>query len=49
MSATNELIKYISSLNPEQVDKIINQLPRLISLLEEPQPPCSPGEAPQTQ
>ena len=49
MSATKELIKYVNSLTQEQVDKIIEQLPRLTAMLEEPKPPCSPGETPQTQ
>lgn len=34
-----KLLDYVSTLTPEQVEKLINHLPQLISLLEEP---CQP-------
>ena len=40
MSAKEELLSYITSLTPEQVDKAVSQLPRLISILEESYQPC---------
>lgn len=49
MSATDKLMAYINNLTPEQVDKIMNQLPRLISLIEESAPPYPPGQPPQKQ
>lgn len=47
MSATDKLMAYINTLTPEQIDKIINELPRLTSLLEESVPPDPPGQPPQ--
>ena len=38
MKEKAELISFISSLSEEQIDKIINHLPQLISLLEEASP-----------
>ena len=48
MSAKNELLSYISTLTPEQVDKIVSQLPRLTSLLEESSQPCPLEQTEQT-
>ena len=31
----NKLLTYISTLTPEQIDKLVNCLPQLISLLSE--------------
>ena len=47
MSAVNELISYIDSLTPEEINKIISQLPRLTSLLEESSQLCPQGQSPQ--
>lgn len=41
----DELIAFVLSLTDEEVDKIVNRLPELISLLEEEVPP-SPREHP---
>ena len=38
MNTKAELISFISTLSEEQIDKIISQLPRLTSLLEESSP-----------
>lgn len=35
MSAIDQLLTYIRSLTPEQVDKVLCHLPRLVALLEE--------------
>lgn len=40
MSDTEKLMNYILSLTPEQVDKVVSQLPRLTELLEESLQPC---------
>lgn len=34
-----KLLDYVSSLTPEQIEKLINHLPQLISLLEESNQP----------
>lgn len=39
MTAKEELIDYILSLTPEQVDKVINRLPQLNELLLKPARP----------
>lgn len=39
MSAIDTLISFIKTLTPEQADKIIRQMPRLIALTEEPSQP----------
>lgn len=49
MSAVDQLIKYIMELTPEQVDKIISQLPRLSALLEESSQPYPPEQTSQIQ
>ena len=49
MSAVDKLISYVSSLSPEQIEKIVNQIPRLTSLLSEQAPPCPPGQFLQNQ
>ena len=36
----NKLLAYISTLTPEQIDKLVNHLPQLISLLSEEGQPC---------
>ena len=38
MTAKEELLAYISNLTPEQVEKVINQLPQLISAIEAQEP-----------
>ena len=38
MNANNELVSYISTLTDEQLEKLFNRLPQLISLLEEASP-----------
>lgn len=39
MTAKEELINYLLSLNPKQVDKVINHIPQLYeSILEQAQP-----------
>lgn len=35
-----KLFDYLATLTPEQVEKLINHLPQLISLVEEPCQPC---------
>lgn len=40
MKEKEELISFISALSEEQIDKILNQLPQLFSLLGEASPPC---------
>ena len=40
MSAVDTLVKYILTLTPEQVDKVVSQLPRLTGLLSESSQPC---------
>ncbi len=49
MSDTEKLISYILTLTPEQADKIIRQMPRLIALREESSQPCPPEQSLQTQ
>lgn len=36
----NKLLTYIESLTPEQIEKLITQLPRLTALLEETSQLC---------
>ena len=36
MSAIDQLLTYIRKLTPEQVEKLLRHLPRLVELLEEP-------------
>lgn len=36
MSAIDQLISYIIKLTPEQADKVLKHLPRLVALLDEP-------------
>lgn len=45
----NKLLSYISMLTPEQIEKLVNQLPQLIALLSEQVPPCHPEQTSQTQ
>lgn len=40
MTAKEELINYLLSLTPEQVDKVINHLPQLYELILEQAQPC---------
>ncbi len=49
MSAVDELIKYILELTPEQVDKVVNQLPRLTELLSKSSQPCPQEQFSQTR
>lgn len=45
----NQLLTYISSLTPEQIEKLVNQLPRLTSLLSEQAPLCHQEQSSQNQ
>ena len=45
----NKLLTYISTLTPEQIDKLVNHLPQLISLLSEEGQPSLRGQSLQTQ
>ena len=45
----DQLISYILSLTPEQVAKLVNQLPQLTSLLEELKKPCHQEQTSQIQ
>ncbi len=49
MSAVDKLISYIMTLTPEQVDKVVNQLPRLSALLGESDQPCHQEQFSQKQ
>ena len=40
MSDTDKLMAYILTLTPEQVDKVVSQIPRLTELLSESAQPC---------
>jgi hypothetical protein len=44
MSAKEELLSFVANLTPEQVEKIINRFPELISALAEQGQPCHPGQ-----
>jgi hypothetical protein len=48
MSPKQELLDYISALTPEQVDKVVNQLPLLIELLSKSSQPCHLEQTSQT-
>lgn len=45
----NKLLSYISMLTPEQIEKLVNQLPRLTALLSEQAPPCPREQTLQNQ
>lgn len=45
----NKLLTYISMLTPEQIEKLVNQLPRLISSLSEQAQPCRQEQTSQNQ
>lgn len=47
MSALDQLITYVSNLNPEQINKLVNHIPLLTSLLEEQAPPYLPEQTSQ--
>lgn len=49
MTHKEDLLSYISALTEEQVEKIINQIPRLISLLAESSPLCHQEQTLQNQ
>lgn len=49
MSAVDQLLKYIISLAPKQVDKVVTQLPRLTSLLGEQEKPSPQEQSSQNQ
>lgn len=36
MSAVDKLVSYILKLTPEQAEKLVRHLPRLVTLLDEP-------------
>ena len=36
MSAIDQLLTYIRSLTPEQVEKVLRHLPKLVAMLDEP-------------
>ena len=44
-----DLINYILSLTPEQIEKLIAQIPRLTELLAEQDQPCPPEQSVQNQ
>jgi hypothetical protein len=44
-----ELVKFVSNLTPEQAEKMINYLPKLISLHEELNQPYLPEQTLQNQ
>ena len=44
MNENNKLLSYIYTLTPEQIEKLVNQLPRLISLLQAKDQPCQPEQ-----
>lgn len=48
MTAMQELLQYISAMTPEQVEKVISNLPQLISVLEAQGQPVPPIEIEQT-
>ena len=45
----NKLLSYISTLTPEQIEKLVKELPRLTSLLSEQAPLCPPEQTSQSQ
>ena len=45
----NKLLSYIAMLTPEQIQKLVNQLPLLTSLLSEQAPPCPREQTSQSQ
>ena len=45
----NKLLSYIAMLTPEQIEKLVNQLPRLTSLLSEQAPLCHQEPSSQNQ
>lgn len=49
MSAVDQLVTYIRNLTPEQMNKVVNQIPRLISVFGEPKPPVPLKENEQSQ
>ena len=49
MSTIETLIDYIKTLTPEQAEKIIRQMPRLIASVEEPSLPVLRKVVPQSQ
>ena len=49
MSTIEKLVDYIKTLTPEQAEKIIRQMPRLIASVEEPSLPDLPKVVPQSQ
>ena len=48
MNPKQELLSYISTLTPEQADKIISRLPELLAAIEEPSQPCHREQTLQT-
>ena len=49
MSTIEKLIDFIKELTPEQAEKIIRQMPRLIASVEEPSRPDPQIAAPQSR
>lgn len=49
MKANEKLIDFIKGLTPEQAEKIIRQMPRLIASIEEPSRPDHLKVVPQSQ
>ena len=49
MSKIDQLISYILTLTPEQVDKVVSQIPRLTELLAESSQPCLQEQSSQNQ
>ena len=49
MSAVDKLVSYILELTPEQVDKVVSQLPRLTELLSGSSQPCLQEQSLQKQ
>ena len=45
----NELLNFIENLTPEQVDKLVTQIPRLTSLLSGSSQLCHPAQTLQNQ
>lgn len=45
----NKLLSYISMLTPEQIEKLVNQLPQLTSLLQAQDQPCHQERTSQNQ
>lgn len=49
LTAVDNLVSYINTLTPEQIEKAITQLPQLLSAIAEQVQPAPQKEIPQTQ